>query len=556
IIDGDDFGDGVDDADADGDGVDDGDEPGVVGDIRLGSGADTLDIRNGGVFGDIDFGGGADVLKISGGAQVRGAFSDSNLLAITVTDGTIEATNTTAVTIASLDIGSEGDLVATVNPDTDTVSGFNVTGTATFADGAGLGIRFTDLIDYGTTSEEFTIVSAGTLNVGNLDLSTLDSNTPFMYIATAEVQGNNLVLDVRLRNAEEAGFIASEAAAFESIYGALSQDGAIRNALLSRLNRSDFMDLYRQLMPEHSGAPLLSLEAGIDAVRHALSDRTVHAPAGETTAWLQEINFYADKQQNQSYAFRAEGFGVAGGLERGGPRGNFGISGAYTSSDMKDRMAVLDEVLTAQLFELGVYYRLNRDDWRLWARGAAGYAMFDGTREVIAGGFQRKYDGDWDGYSLSAGVGASYDMRWRKWYARAEGSLEYFSLMENAYCEADDRSGSPGYCVEDREGHIFKAEATMNIGRRFGEEIWFTPEFRFGWRHNISAEIGATTARPNFAGGIPFTLYADAIEGGGPVLGFRLMAGSGMGFLGIEGNAVLIDDYDLYNLMIRGGFRF
>ena len=29
-----------------------------------------------------------------------------------------------------------------------------------------------------------------------------------------------------------------------------------------------------------------------------------------------------------------------------------------------------------------------------------------------------------------------------------------------------------------------------------------------------------------------------------------------MGFLGLEGNAMLIDGYELYSLMLRAGYRF
>ena len=49
------------------------DEPAIVGAINFGSGADTLDVRNGVVVGDIAFGAGADTFNISGGAAVLGA---------------------------------------------------------------------------------------------------------------------------------------------------------------------------------------------------------------------------------------------------------------------------------------------------------------------------------------------------------------------------------------------------------------------------------------------------------------------------------------------------
>jgi len=40
------------------------------------------------------------------------------------------------------------------------------------------------------------------------------------------------------------------------------------------------------------------------------------------------------------------------------------------------------------------------------------------------------------------------------------------------------------------------------------------------------------------------------------MLGFRLTAGSSMGFLGLEGDAILLDEYEFYSLMLRAGYRF
>lgn len=81
--------------DTDKDGVPDANEPAIVGAIKLGSGADTLNIENGVLNGDIDFGASADRLNISGGAVVTGAIANSDgLLDINVSKGTLAATQT------------------------------------------------------------------------------------------------------------------------------------------------------------------------------------------------------------------------------------------------------------------------------------------------------------------------------------------------------------------------------------------------------------------------------------------------------------------------------
>jgi hypothetical protein len=555
IDDGDDLGDGIADADADGDGVDDDAEPAIVGDIRFGSGADTLDLQNGIMSGDVSFGAGLDTMTISGGASFVGRIDDSDhTLALSVTDGSIEAANTTPVQIGSLSVGAEGTLIVTVDPQTlgSEVAGFDVAGTATLADGAGLGVRFASLLQ--TANKDFSIVQAGDLQAGTIDLTSLTDNTPFIYSASAVVQGDELLLHIQRKTPQELGMIGSEAAAYDEIYSALNNNTTIRNELLSRLNEHDFYELYRQMIPHHSGGPILSMAAGLDAVRHALSDRRVQAEPGEITSWLQEINFYTQKDQLQAYGFDSEGFGVAGGLERGGRMGTWGLSFAYTSSDLKDPTSLLQEVLTTQLFEGGAYWRTGGDDWRIWARGAGGFALMNETREIVTPSAIMRFKSDWTGFSFTGGTGGSYDVHYGKWYGRAEGSVEYFYLSEDAH----DEGGSDAalrYRYDARTGHILKAEATLNFGRKFGEDGWLTPEFRIGWRQNISSDLGLTTFRIG-AGTTRVVLHPDALEGGGPIIGFRLTAGSAMGFLGLEGDAILIEDYEMYSLMLRGGFRF
>lgn len=563
INDGDDLGDGVADNDADGDGVDDDDEPAIVGNIRMGSGDDLLDIQNGTVAGDVTFGLGLDTLTIDGGSFAGRIDDVDKTLALNVLDGSIEATNTNPVEIGELTVGSEGTLIVTLDPSAvgGEISGFIVSGAATFADGAELGVRFDALL---TNTTSFTIVQAGDLTAGTLDLSSLQDNTPFIYTATAVVDTVNdeLLLTVAKKSTAELGMIASEAAAYDAIYSSLTnvnsssavQTLLLRREFLSRLDDREFYNLYRQLMPNHSGGPLLSLTAGIDAVRHALADRRVNANPGEITAWVQQIDFYADKDQAAAYGFRSEGYGFAAGLERGGRMGTFGLSMAFSTSDMKDEDALLEENLTADLYELGVYWRTAGDNWRVWARGAGGFAVFDETREVVTPTVLLRFQTGWSGYSLAAGAGGSYDMNFGKWYSRAEGAFEYFYLSEGEHSE----SGGPSalrYHYDSRTGHILKAEMMLNIGRRFGQDGWLTPELRLGWRQNISSDLGVTTFRIG-SSALRSTLHPDSIEGGGPVLGFRVTAGSQMGFLGFEGTAMLLDEYQFYSLMLRGGFRF
>ncbi|WP_332659541.1 autotransporter outer membrane beta-barrel domain-containing protein [Brevundimonas sp.] len=542
--------------DTDGDGVPNDNEPRIIGAIRLGSGADTVDIRNGDVLGDISFGAGADSLAITGGAAVRGALTDSGGdLTIDVANGTLDARQTSRTNITSLDVGAAGNLIVTLDPANNSNGGFNVSGAATFADGAGLGVRFASLL---TAPTRFTLIDAATLNFGAIDLDSIETNSPYLFKvdAAADIPAGEVFVDVRKRTAEEAELIAVEANMYDAFYTSLGDPDAVemRNAFLAQNNRDGFINLYEQLLPEHSGGPLLSLASGVDAVTRALTGRNASAAPGETSAWVQEITFYADKDKTETYGFRSEGFGVAGGVERGTGLGNIGITAAFTSSDLEDPEAEAEEVLSANLFELGLYWRAQGQYWTTWARAAAGYATFTSERRFVGGGQNLTNESDWAGLSLAAAGGASYERSFGRFNIRPEIYAEYFALTEEGHAE---EGGGDGFDLEidEREGHLFSATAAINIGMAMGENSWMRPELRVGWRQNISVDPGETIGRFR-SGGPDFVLDGASIEGGGPLVGFRLNIGNELGMLSISADAEMIEDYVRYMLFLRASFRF
>jgi hypothetical protein len=542
------------DPDSDGDGVTNSNEPIVVGDIRFGSGADLMRVENGEVRGAIAFGAGADQLAITGGAVVRGAVTDTDgLLSVDVTNGVLDARQTSVTRATSLNIGANGDLIVTLDPATGTNAGFRVNGTATLANGAGLGVRFNSLI---STPQRFTIIDADVLNAGAIDQSAVQSNSPYLFVVSAgtNAAAGDVFVDARRRTAAEANLIAVESQAFDGFYGALSGDSQLRDLFIAQTTREGFIDLYEQILPDHSGGPLLSLASGVDAVTRALTGRNATVEPGQTSAWLQEINFYADKDKTDTYGFRSEGFGVAGGIERGSSVGAFGVTVAFTSSDIEDPEAEAQEILSASLIELGLSWRAQGQAWSTWARAAGGYATFDSTRQLVTEDINLINQSSWNGFTLALAGGASYERSFGRLNIRPEAYVEYFSLSEDGHVEEGLNDGF-NLEIEDRDGHLFTGVAAVNIGYGFGENGWIRPEVRLGWRQNFSVDPGETIAR--FAsGGSSFTLSPDSIEGGGPIAGFSLSVGNDLGRLSVTADAEMIEDYVRYVLLLRASFRF
>ena len=173
---------------------------------------------------------------------------------------------------------------------------------------------------------------------------------------------------------------------------------------------------------------------------------------------------------------------------------------------------------------------------------------------MVAEGVNLKNESDWHGFTLAAAGGASYERHFGRVNVRPEAYVEYFSLSEDARSE---RGGGDGFelDIDKRDGHLFSGVAAVNIGYGFGKDGWIRPELRLGWRQNFSVDAGSTTAR--FAsGGDAFTLSPASIEGGGPILGFRLNVGNDLGMLAITGDAELLEDYVRYTLLLRASFKF
>ena len=542
------------DPDSDNDGVPNSREPALIGDIRFGSGADVFSVENGVVDGNISFGAGADRLSITGGALVRGAVTDSDgQLAIDLANGTLDARQIGVTNVTSLNIGANSDLIVTLDPATGSNAGFRVNGAATIASEAGLGVRFNSLI---TDPRRFTIIDADSLTAGTIDQSAVQANSPYLFVVSAGVDAaaGDVFVDARRRTADEAALIAVERQAFDAFYGSLSGNTQLRDLFIAQTGREGFIELYEQILPDHSGGPLLSLASGGDAVTRALSGRNATVAPGETSAWLQEINFYADKDKTDTYGFRSEGFGLAGGFERGTSLGAVGVTLAFTSSDIEDPEAEAEELLSANLIELGLSWRAQGQAWATWARAAAGYATFDSTRQLVTEDINLRNESSWNGFTLALAGGASYERNFGRLNVRPEVYLEYFSLSEEGHREDGPNSGF-NLEIEDRDGHMFSGVAAVNIGYGFGQNGWIRPEVRLGWRQNISVDPGETIAR-FVSGGGPFTLSPDSIEGGGPIAGFNLSVGNELGRLSVTADAEMIEDYVRYTLLLRASFRF
>ena len=141
--------------------------PKINGDVLLGSGFDTVALNAGTMTGALDFGQGSGSFTIDNGSGYTGqllATGSTGSLAINVKNGSLVDLSPTTLSLSSLNVGATGQLTVSVDPTAATATRFNVTGPATFADGAKLSLKLLNLVD---GPQSYTIVSsAGGLTVG------------------------------------------------------------------------------------------------------------------------------------------------------------------------------------------------------------------------------------------------------------------------------------------------------------------------------------------------------------------------------------------------------
>ncbi|MDB5455812.1 MAG: Autotransporter beta-domain protein [Caulobacter sp.] len=532
--------------------------PSIIGAVMFGSGDDTLDVQGGYVLGALSFGAGADKLIVDGGSTVIGALTDSDgRLDITVDTGTLALTNAATIKATSLTLGAAGKLVFAVDPDAGTATKLSV-GAANIATGANIGLTFNNLL---TQKSTFTVIEAQSLTAGTIHQDLL-GEAPYLYVAQAYSDAQNVYVDVRRRTAAEANLSRAEASAYDAVFSALSANDAIAGAFLAQNTRDGFLNLYDQMLPGQGEG----MFAALQSINQQTSAATALKPDGAQrygpdSIWVQEINTLVRRDAGDTQASDTEALGFIAGYEAMGEAGGaLGLTLAVVSIDEKDYAAKVGENTNTSLVQTGAYWRRSAGGWRFNLGATAGYGWFSGERRFISEDVNS--DGiadvvvansaDWTGLTASAFAGLGYEAKLGRFYARPEARLDYVWLKEGGRTET---GGGDGFdlIIDGRQSSRLSGEVAVAVGATFGRELWWRPEVRVGYRQGLAGEIGDTVA--HFAGGTPFTLVASP-EADAVTLGLALRAGTAMSYVALEGGVDASRRQKNYRLKMTGRAMF
>ena len=485
-----------------------------AGKLTFGAGADSISTSGTSVFtGSVDFGGGADTLTIGGTSSFTGQLTNAAGLAVTVNKGTFGVVKT--ANIASLDVTDGGTLAVTLSNAAGGSSQLNVSGAASFATGSKLQLNVADVAE---AEGHFVVLNAGTLTGGgNLTAST--DLLPFLYKGTLSVTGNQVAVDVSRKNATELGLNRSESSAYNAVYEALTTDDDIGDSFLAIRSQEEFVGQLRQMLPEHAGGTFEAVTMGDRAVARMLNDpKAPYEDDGGTDISFGQVAWGSSKSIGNTAGYEVGGWGASGTAEISTGFGKVGATLSYLWG--KDDDKATDNTVNANQYSLAAHWRMHTESgFQVAARGSYSFISFKGKRFFRAGegedAIDRTIEGDWNGSMFSASAFGSYE-RWAgSFFIRPSVGIEYYRLSEDSY-EEEGGGSALDLSVDKRTSDEIAVNGLLTAGFEWGayrpDEGYFRLELEGGRRQIVGGSLGKTTAR--FEDGDDFTLTPEDRESG------------------------------------------
>jgi hypothetical protein len=576
--------------------------PSIVGDVRLGSGNDLFDVADGTVKGDVhfgtgnntlnlsgdathagrvlfgagtdvlsligasrldgvvDFGGGADSLTLAGTSLFSGTLLNAGSTAVNVTGGTLSIA--APVSVALLNVGASGTLVATLDKTAGEGSLYTVAGAATFAKGATLALR---LGEVDNAEGRYTILQAGSLN-GVADLTTRADLLPFMFKGTlaTNAAANTIAVDISRRTATELGLNRSQTAAYDAVFSALSQDEDIEDVFLGIADGDQFRGTVRQMLPDHAGGTFEGVSLGARTLGRQVADP--QSPVyllGGVDVVFGAAGWTSEKEEGATAAYNLDGLGFSAAGEIDTGIGSFGVGATWfwnEYDDGSDQTRILSDT-----YEASAYWRGAWGGFNAYGRGSIGLVDLSGRRTFTgtAGeeSIERDVRGEWNGTLLTFTAGAAYEGRSGSFFFRPAVSLDYVSLDEDGYTE-EGGGEALDLTVDGRKSDELAANGGLTLGFDFfgrsgggllsqgTNRTWFRIEGEGGWREIVGGSLGATTAR--FGDGTPFTLDPEETDSGWYA---RLRAAGGGEMFQVGGELGAEERHEATAFSLRGTMR-
>lgn len=509
----------------------------IVGDTYFGAGDDTLSLSGKAVYeGDVYFGSGLATATLSGQssytgtmdfagetgtvtindtATYSGQFANADNVAVTVNGGTLIPDKATTVNFGTLTVGSGGTIGVYVDGDESSTIEVN---SATLADGASVSATVNSLA---TAEGTYTVLTSDNLTIEGALNSSVD--TPFIYNGAVTSDEDNVYLTLSRKTTKELGLTKSQGSAWDAVYATAQNDDDMTDSLLQVEDSASLRDQIGGLLPDHAGGVFKAVTTADRLAARHISDDTSLFDISDIGGWFEPIYWRASKDATGTAGYKANGWGLSGGVERHTDLGNFGVSYAWMQGTVKNNGGT--GKLDVGQHDLGLFWRTQNGPLLAWARVGASRISIDSTRTYTGTiddtDFSYSADGSWKGWLFSGLAGASYrfDMS-RRFSLKPKLELEQMWLKEDGYAETAD-SDAMALTVASRTSKMLTATPTVTASYSLGtiSPDWrpLTFQLEAGRREVLAGKLGSTTAYFNggdsYDAGDAFTIAGDSLKG-------------------------------------------
>ena len=568
----------------------------VTGKTVFGDGGDLLDAAGGSLAGDIAFGAGADILRVRGGATVTGAITDSDgQLTLDIQRGTLKIASTDTIHITGATFGADTVLGITADTSSDEMTRLTASGNIVLSDGA----KIEPIIEGNLVSSITGIILSGVdVDVqGGLSSLVSEETLPFLYSAsitkTTAAGKDNIRLTLTRKNADELNIQPKLGGALDPLVRILPNDTAFDAQFLDISSQAEFDAAYMQLLPSYSDAMLAvekqaSLGSGRQ-IRQRLEG--VLTAGGGGGAWGSESIYQLDRDETSTErGYDAEGAVLNVGLDDHLSREvilgiNFGLDhGSYTEN------GDFDDAVSMRRWVGGIYGGARSGAMLFSASGQVAYASESVDRVIKITNDQGTTDtdddttvsrtthGEWNGWRYSADVAASHYSQSGKLYFIPTIGANYLHVSEDGYTESGGfdstvtdptaADNSVALEVDARSGDAAVGYAELVIGYALsgrqqlvayqqGQPYVLRPELRVAYAYDLLSDPIDTTA--SFVGDpshAKFTIPSDDRNQQTLIAGVGATYETAFGSFGFDVNGEFGDNTTAVIGKFNAAFRF
>lgn len=489
------------------------------GKVFFGDGSALADLSDEAVFvGNIDFNNLAGTLSVNDEAVFSGTISGGTAASVVVNGGTFGLDGAKTISIGSLTVKSGGTLNAYLDTGTRTAS-LILADTAVFESAA----KVSATVDSLSAEGSYVIVSAANLE-GDPVFDETTTELPFVFAGSIEVEGNDLVLDIRRKTAAEVGLTGAATSGYDAILTAARSDDMIAQSFLDIMDKDTLQAQVSQMLPDHAGGLFDQVtRASRLAARHVMDGDANFdvAETGDMAIWLEPVFWRGNRNATATSSYKTSGWGMSGGAEWLIDIGYVGGSYAWLGGSV-DNNGGTGSIDTSQ-HDLAAFWRTSSPGpFYAFARIGAAHTSFSSTRDVTvtADEVESTYStaADWNGWLFSGMGGASYAFQaTSRFTIRPKAVLEWYRLSEDGYTESGG-GDAIDLTVAKRNSSSLNAFGTVALSYAFAaprkDYRPLTFEIEAGRRTNLSGKLGATTAHftDEDVAADPFTILADPVD--------------------------------------------